>query len=117
MAKVVTSNEFRHPITLQSRTVSATDSYGQRNLMWAPFRSTWAKLEVKQASEVQAGDRKVQISKFIFTIRVLPGVNPAMRISYGSNLYSIDAVYDKEGLGKHLTIEATLDASNTTEAI
>lgn len=117
MAKAPTTNEFRHPIQLQARTVSVTDTYGQRNLLWAPVRSTWAKLEVKQAAEVVDGNRKVQISKFIFTVRMAQDVNPSMRISYRDVIYSIDAVYDKDGLGKYLTIEATLDASNTTGSV
>lgn len=111
MAKAPTSNEYRHYITFQSRTKGATDAHGQRALAWSDVRSVWSKLEVKTASETVGGDRKVQVSKFIFTIRNIDGVLPSMRILHRTRFYSIDSVYDKEGLGKHITIEATFDDS------
>lgn len=108
----ISTGEMRHYLTFEAKSAAPVDEHGQRALTWSEVRSLWAKLEVKQASEVMEGDRKVQVSNFIFTLRYVDGLNSTMRILYRARYYSINAIYDKDGTGKWLTIEARLDDSN-----
>lgn len=109
--------QLRHYITLETKAVGSADDYGQRTLTWTELASVWAALEVKSASETVAGDRKVHVAKYIFVVRYNALFNSALRLLYRGAYYSINAVYDKDGLGKHLTIEASLDASNNSAVV
>lgn len=105
-------NEFRHFITFQSKALGGVDDYGQRVPTWTTSKTAWAKLEAKSSKETASSDRRVQSTEYVFTIRKVDGLNALMRISYGGNYYSIQGVYDEEGLGKHLVIKAMLDDGN-----
>lgn len=116
--KTVSTNEFRHYLTFQTKGVGNVDDYGQRTISWTEARSCWAKLEVKQAGEVVDGNRKAYHSQFIFTIRYVAGLNTSMRILHRGKYYAIAAIYDKEGLGKHLVVETLLDDTmNANEVV
>lgn len=117
MAKQVSINEFRHYLTFEKKAIGGVDEYGQRGSAWSDHRSLWAKLEVKQGNEEVSADRKAQVTRFVFTIRSVPDLNASMRIRYREARYSIQAIYDKEGIGKHLTIEARLDNANRSEGV
>lgn len=109
--------ELRHYLTFQRNVVSASNDIGARSIAWVDVRSVWAKMETKSATENADGDRKVQVSKYVFTIRFVDGLTSSMRILYRGVHYSVQAVYDKDGLGKWLTVEATKDDSNTGSGV
>lgn len=107
----ISTGELRHYITFQTKVLGSVDANGQRAITWTDARSLWAKLEVKAAGEARDGSRSPQLTMTLFTIRAVAGLSSDMRILYRGRFYAIGSIYDKDGTGKWLTVEATHDES------
>lgn len=85
------AGSLRDKIVIAAQT-STQDAYGGTVTTWATFATVWAAkkdLTGREFLSAAATQNSVQTK---FTIRLLAGVLPTMRITHGSDVYNIEAV-------------------------
>lgn len=91
---------------LHRATAEQSDSYGQPQDDWIVFAERWAAVEPLQGREFfESQQTQAQVTTR-FRLRYLPGVTPAMRISYEGREYDIQSVIDPEERHRELVIMA-----------
>lgn len=105
------SGDFRHVITLQSKTLGE-DVYGGEKDIWADFATVRAKYLPVGRKERMLADSERSTATDRFYIRYLAGVTTSMRLIFNSQNYDIDAVLDIGGRGREIEILATTGASD-----
>lgn len=88
------AGKLRHLIDIQQRTLTA-DAYGGRDRDWneaSPFATVYAAIEpLSGAEQWRAKQAQSSVSHKV-TIRYLAGVNPKMRVKFGSRYLNIESV-------------------------
>lgn len=98
--------EMRHRITFQRFSATVNEN-GYEVHEWQNVKTVWALIsnlsgtEYFQAAQVQAENT------LKFTIRYLPGIDPAMRILFRDKTYGITAVDNRKYRNRYLEIKAT----------
>jgi len=97
--------EMRHRITLQRFSATINEN-GYEIQEWLNVKTVWALVsnlsgtDYFQAAQIQAKNTVK------FTIRYLPGIDPAMRILFGDKVYSISAIDNHKYRNRYLEIKA-----------
>jgi SPP1 family predicted phage head-tail adaptor len=83
----------RHRVSIQGQAIEI-DSYGQETKVWATTSTRWAHVETTAGAFVSnAGQQKDNITHQV-TMRWFPGLDPTMRIIYGSRILNIFYIND-----------------------
>lgn len=86
--------EMRHRISLQVKTITKAEGIPQEN--WITLVTVWASITNISGKEYfQAASVQSEITTRI-QIRYRPEITPAMRVLYGSRLFNILSVIDKD---------------------
>lgn len=85
------AGELNHRVTIQAQT-STQDAYGGAVTTWATFATVWASKKDLTGREFLAAAATQNSVQTKFTIRLLAGVLPSMRITHGADVYNIEAV-------------------------
>lgn len=101
------AGKLRHKVTIQSRTLTA-DSYGGQTETWATFAAgVWAAVEPLTSSEQwRAQQAQASVSHRV-TIRYLAGVEPTMRVLFGTRHLNIGSIRNIEERNKELELLCT----------
>jgi SPP1 family predicted phage head-tail adaptor len=83
--------QLRHRIVLQ-QLVAGQDAAGQPGLTWADFATVWADIRYASGSETVKADMPQGVKRASIRIRYLAGVLPAMRATFGGDVFDIKAV-------------------------
>jgi len=101
---MIRAGELKHKIVIQQSTLGGAGAYGGQVKSWSTFATVWAKIRPtsgRKLIEAQAAQSKVDTE---ITIRYLAGVLPAMRVSYNSAIYDIDAVINRDLANKEMLL-------------
>ena len=94
---------LRHYIDIQQVTGS-TDDYGNQRQDWsALYSNVPADIQQITSRELYAGARPETLNSHRFMIRYLPGLTTAMRIKYGTRLFTITGIINKDE--RNITLE------------
>lgn len=104
---------FRHRVTIQSKTVGSVDAHGQRTKTWADLLDTYAEITTKSSNEAFLQMRNTPERKYQIVIRYVPGITSGMRVKHGLKYYPITACFDPDGRSKILVLESISDDSAT----
>lgn len=97
----VSLGELRHRVSLQTKTITKAEGIPQEN--WTTVATVWAAIADLSGKEYfQAASVQSEVTSRI-RIRYRPGITPAMRVFYGSRLFTILSVIDKDE--RHREIE------------
>ncbi len=95
--------QMRQRIALQVRTVTRVEGIPEEN--WATVATVWAAVADLSGKEYfQAGAMQSEVTTRI-KIRYRTGITPSMRVLYGSRVFQILSVIDKDE--RHHVIELT----------
>lgn len=89
------SSRLRKRIVIQEA-IDSTDGGGGFSTVWNEFITIWA--EIKPFAGRNGGDEQFDFmqvrseSKFIITIRYVPGITTSMRILYNSQIFDIVSI-------------------------
>lgn len=101
---IVRSGELRHRVTIQQKT-TAQDTYGQPIETWTNVATVWASIEDLRGREfIEA--RQVPAAEITTRVRIRyrTGIEPTMRVIYGSRTLEITAVIDPDGRKRELEL-------------
>ena len=90
-------------IILQSAAVSA-DAFGQAVESFSTNKTVWAKVIEKGGSEGEEGNDLTAVKKVEFIIRYDSAVNELWRISYRSEIYTIEAILNTDARKEFMRI-------------
>ncbi|OPX87736.1 MAG: Phage head-tail joining protein [Pelotomaculum sp. PtaB.Bin104] len=89
------AGELRHRITIQEP-VETLDSLKTPVLSWQDVATVWAAVEPLRGREyLEVKNTNTELSARI-RIRYRRGINPSMRVKYGSRIFNIESVIDFE---------------------
>lgn len=92
---VIRAGELDRRVVLQQRS-SSKDTYGQQVMTWTDVATLWANIRPLSGREMlTAGAINSELSHVV-TIRYRSGVTPAMRLTYGGQVFNILSVIDPE---------------------
>ncbi len=90
----VSIGELRQRVSLQSKTISKAEGIPQEN--WTTVATVWAAIADLSGKEYfQAASVQFEVTTRI-RIRFRGGITPAMRILYGTRVFAILSVIDKD---------------------
>ena len=87
-------------ITVQTYT-TATDDWNHPVKTWADFATVWASKTDKRESEVNEQNQTVALTRTVWTIRYLAGIDTTARIQYDGSTYDIRGIKElgrREGM-------------------
>ena len=87
------AGQLRRQITIEQRSTSR-DAFGQELIAWSRFATCWAEIQPLAGRELIAAQAVLPEVSVEVVIRYRPGVDSAMRVLYGSQVYEIGAVLD-----------------------
>lgn len=94
-AVVIRAGELDRRVTLQQRSTSQ-DTFGQQVTTWTDVAVLWANVRPLSGRELlTAGAINAELSHVV-TIRYRAGITPAMRLTYGGQVFNILSVVDPE---------------------
>lgn len=82
---------LRHLVTFQTPSTSQ-DEAGQPTLTWTEHSKAWASILHKSGAETLRGDRDTSIVEASIRVNRRPGIDPSMRVVFGTRVYEIKAV-------------------------
>lgn len=88
--------KLRHQIQIQQQS-STQDGFGQPLISWTTVRSTSAGKDLVSMREAFGSNQLTSHVTDIWTVRWSAGIEPGMRISWGSKSYKLQAINDVEG--------------------
>lgn len=86
---------LRHRVTIQTKTVTI-DSYGGESITWTDYLTVWAAVEPLTGREFLEGRRLDNMIGHRIRIRYRAGLDPSMRVSWGSRVFDIESVIERE---------------------
>ncbi|WP_436640006.1 phage head closure protein [Microbaculum sp. FT89] len=92
---------LRSRVTLQAP-VDADDGAGGTTRSWQDVATLWARVEPLRASERVEAERIEAAVDIRVTIRWRPDVGPAMRLSFGTRVFEIRGLIDREERHRYL---------------
>lgn len=103
---------LRHRIVIESKTITR-DAFGGVIETWGTFANDVpAEIVPLSGREFVAAQAMQSLVTTRMTIREIPGVLPAMRVSHGSQLYNIRAVLPDPTLARHITLICEIGANS-----
>lgn len=97
--------DLRHRITFQKLVTTVNDS-GFEDNVWEDYKTIWAALSNLHGREYYAA-AAVQVENTVkFTIRYLPDIDTAMRISFRDKSYDIKAIDNIRYQNRFIEIKA-----------
>lgn len=100
-----TIGNLRRRVTLESQ-ARAADGGGGVTLTWSPLADVWAEISNLGGGESFIAEGLQGKVSHQIIIRRRTDVVPAMRVRFGSRLFVIEAVLDRDGADPHLRILA-----------
>ena len=97
--------DLRHRITLQNLTTSISEN-GFELEVWEDYKTIWAAVSNLHGREYYAAAAVQAENTVKFTIRYLPGLDTAMRISFREKIYDIKAIDNIKYRNRFLEIKA-----------
>lgn len=97
--------DLRHRITFQKYTISINEN-GFEVETWEDFKTVWAAVNNLHGREYFAAAAVQAESTVKFTVRYLPGLNTAMRISFRGKTYDITAIDNIKYWNRFIEIKA-----------
>lgn len=99
------AGRLRHRVELQ-RATDAIDAYGDTTPTWATLATVWAAVEPISGREYFLAQQTNSEVSTRITIRAVPGVilTPKDRIRWGSRLFDLQAVIDRDERGRELQL-------------
>ena len=96
---------LRHTITIEKNTPTRDDAGGEVNA-WTTHAKARARVEPMTGREYVGSEQLTDSTTHKFTLRYVAGVTPAMRISWGSRLFDIQSVINRDERNQVLFIMA-----------
>ncbi|MGI6163961.1 MAG: phage head closure protein [Bacillota bacterium] len=97
--------DLRHRITLQKLVTTVNNSGFEENA-WVGYKTLWAALSNLHGREYYAAAAVQAENTVKFTIRYLPGLDTAIRISFRDKSYDIKAIDNIKYQNRFLEIKA-----------
>lgn len=102
------SGPLRHQVTLRSYT-KTRDAYGGEIETWSDFATVWASVDPLIGREyIAAKQIQAEVSHKI-RMRYINGVDPTMKIVFGSRTFEIVSILNVAEQNRELVIMATED--------
>jgi len=95
VSAVTPIGRLRHRVTLQ-QPVDADDGSGGTTRTWSDVATLWARIEPLSADERVAAGRIEAAADHRIVIRWRAGVTAAMRFSFGTRVFEIRGVTDRD---------------------
>ena len=96
MARPLAAGDLRRRVTIEQQTTTQ-DAAGQQQTSWTPLRSCWANIRNASSKDVYAAAGFVcELSLFITVRYTAQPISSAMRVSYGSRTFQVQAVVDPD---------------------
>jgi SPP1 family predicted phage head-tail adaptor len=94
------AGKMRHLVTIQRQT-GARDTTGNETDTWSTFATVWVHIEpyvgsARAGREEFAGNQMVGLDYTRFHLRYLAGLAPKDRILYGTRIFDIQAVNNRD---------------------
>jgi SPP1 family predicted phage head-tail adaptor len=89
----VRAGELRQRIIIEQNTPTR-DSFSAEVPHWSTVATLWAKIETVSGAETIEQQQAAARLTHNMTIRYTPGLAPAMRVSWNSRLFDIQAIID-----------------------
>jgi SPP1 family predicted phage head-tail adaptor len=83
---------MRHPVTIQTVTESQNATTGAITETWSTYATAWASLEPLTARELFAARQTNASVTSRVRMRYVSGLNPKMRLLFGSRYFVIDSI-------------------------
>jgi SPP1 family predicted phage head-tail adaptor len=97
------AGRLRHRITIQEKSVSR-NTYGEEQISWVDVATVWGAVEPLRGDEfIESARAGAEVTTRI-VIRYRSGIQPEMRVVYGSHVYDVVAVIDVDGRGRELQL-------------
>jgi len=103
---MLAAGELRHTITIQGKTLSPVNEYGEQAPVWSDFATgiRCKKVQMSGKEIIIAGAEKSSLQTRFF-IRAIPGIDDSMRvIDSDGGVNEIISIIDSGGLGRELEI-------------
>jgi SPP1 family predicted phage head-tail adaptor len=97
--------KMRHRIKIQSRDTTS-DGAGGYSSSWDEFDEIWAYMKPASARENFKGMQIAEEKSYEFTIRYQSGISAGQRLKYGSRLFNIKSVLNRDERNRYLDILA-----------
>jgi SPP1 family predicted phage head-tail adaptor len=105
------AGSLRHLVSIEDYT-ETTDSLGGVSNTWAEFSKAYANIVPLSGNEKYVSAEKHATATHQITIRYLSGVNPKMRVVYGSRVFEIVSVINTGTRDKMMQLIVEEDADN-----
>jgi len=97
------AGELRRKVTIQNATITQ-DSYGAKIETWGTFVAVWASIEPIHGREFfESAKLNANITHRIKT-RYAAGVTPDMRVLYGTRLFDIQSIINRDERNRELEL-------------
>jgi len=94
---------LRNRITIQKKSVTR-NSYGEEVITWVTHCQAWAQMEPLSGREFLEA-RQIQAEGMVrFTLRYQAGIEPEMRVLFGTRTFNIQAVIHVEERGREIQL-------------
>ncbi len=90
------AGKLRHPITILTLADTRGLTFGEAKLFATTFASVWASVEPLSGRELVNSDRTIGVISHRIRLRYLAGVTDKMQVQYGSRIFNIVSVINKE---------------------
>jgi SPP1 family predicted phage head-tail adaptor len=97
------AGSLRKRITIQKKSV-ARNSYGEEVITWVTHCQAWAQMEPLSGREFLEA-RQIQAEAMVrITLRYQAGIEPEMRVLFGTRTFNIQAVVHVEERGREIQL-------------
>jgi SPP1 family predicted phage head-tail adaptor len=105
------AGSLRHLVSIESYT-ETRDSFGGVSNTWAEFSKAYANIVPLSGKEKYVSAEKYATSTHQITIRYLDGVDPKMRVVYGTRMFEIVSVINTGERDKMMQLIVEEDVDN-----
>ncbi len=98
------AGDLRHRITIQELTEVKDPLSGEVTNDWKDICTIWAEIRALRGREYFAAQQTIAESSHEITIRYRKGIKPTMRAVHDDRIFDIQAVLDKDGKMRYLSL-------------
>jgi len=96
---------LRHYVTIEHLTGSTPDGFGNVRKTWTAFYSNVpAEITPATSKEIWAGTQEKTSNTHVVVIRYGSGIDTTMRVVYGSRIFTINGILNKDERNIELTL-------------
>jgi SPP1 family predicted phage head-tail adaptor len=99
--------KLRHRVELQHDTGTAQDAYGAPTADWQTYGLRWAEVVPVSGREAEYAKSYAATVDHKITLRYCVDLKPQHRIKFGARLFYPNAILDRDGRKRELTVFAT----------